>query len=298
MNKGISVIKKSGYSLPCQNQGIAFLRPLTDYGDIIYDQSQIESFCDQIESVQYKAALAITGAIQVTSRGKLYQELGLESLKLRRWYKLLSCMFKIMKKEAPNYLINLIPRCEKTIRTRNNNIPMYHCRTDCFKYSFFPSTLNEWFKLDDSIRNSESVEIFKSKLLSLICPVQSNIYSIFDEKGLKLLTRLRLGLSHLNEHKFHHNFEDCLNPLCSCSLKIEDTSHYLLHCHHFSNRRIDLMNSVNSIIPNFESMNDNMKKDILLYGDSRFDENNNKFILEATINYLKNSERFSQSILE
>ena len=45
-------------------------------------------------------------------------------------------------------------------------------------------------------------------------------------------------------------------------------------------------------------MNDNMKKDILLYGDSRFDENKNKIILEATINYLKNSERFSQSILE
>ena len=58
------------------------------------------------------------------------------------------------------------------------------------------------------------------------------------------------------------------------------------------------MNSVNSINPNFESMNDNMKKDILLYGDSRFDENKNKIILEATINYLKNSERFSQSILE
>ena len=197
-----------------------------------------------------------------------------------------------MKKDTPNYLINLIPRCEQTIRTRNNNIPIYHCRTDCFKYSFFPSTLNEWFKLDDSIRNSESIEIFKSKLLSLIRPVQSNIYSIFDEKGLKLLTRLRLGLSHLNEHKFRHNFRDCLSPLCSCSLEIEDTSNYLLQCHHFSNRRKDLMNSVNSIIPNFESMNDNMKKDILLYGDSRFDENKNKIILEATINYLKNSETF------
>ena len=106
-------------------------------GDIIYDQPQNESFCNKLESVQYKAALAITGAIQGTSRDKLYQELGLESLKSRRWYKRLSCMFKIMKKEAPNYLINLIPKCEQTIRTRNNHIPSYHCRTDCFKYSFF-----------------------------------------------------------------------------------------------------------------------------------------------------------------
>ena len=52
--------------------------------------------------MQYKAALAITGAIQDTSRDKIYQQLRLESLKSRRWYERLSCMFKIMKKEAPN----------------------------------------------------------------------------------------------------------------------------------------------------------------------------------------------------
>ena len=177
MNKGISVIKKLRHSLPRKSLLTiyqAFLRPLVDYGDIIYDQPQNESFREKIESVQYRAALAITGAIQGTSCDKLYHELGLESLKSRRWYKRLSCMFKIMKREAPNYLINLI----QTIRTRNNHIPNYHCRTDCFKYSFFPSTLNDWFKLDNNIRNSESIEIFKSKLLSFIRPVQSNIYSI------------------------------------------------------------------------------------------------------------------------
>ena len=65
----------------------AFLRPLIDYGDIIYDQTQNESFCEKLESVQYKAALAITGAIQGSSREKLYHELGLESLKSRRWYR-------------------------------------------------------------------------------------------------------------------------------------------------------------------------------------------------------------------
>ena len=57
------------------------MRSLIDYGDIIYDQPQNESFCEKLESVQYKAALAITGAMQETSRDKIYQELGLESLK-------------------------------------------------------------------------------------------------------------------------------------------------------------------------------------------------------------------------
>ena len=83
-----------------------------------------------------------------------------------------------------------------------------------------------------------------------------------------------------------------------CSLETEDTSHYFLHCQHFSNHCIDLMNSVKSVIINFESMADNRKRDILLYGDSRFDESKNEFILQATINYFKNSERFSRSHFE
>ena len=71
----------------------AFLRPLIDYGDLIYDQPQNESFCEKLKSVQYKAALAITGAIKGTSRDKIYKELGLESLKSRRWYKrLVACI--------------------------------------------------------------------------------------------------------------------------------------------------------------------------------------------------------------
>ena len=41
-----------------------------------------------------------------------------------------------------------------------------------------------------------------------------------------------------------------------------------------------------------------IKKDILLYGDSHLDNYKSKFILEATINYIKNSERFSGSLFE
>ena len=58
------------------------------------------------------------------------------------------------------------------------------------------------------------------------------------------------------------------------------------------------MNSVKSIIPSFETFTDNNRIDILLYGDSRFDENKNKIILEATINYLKISKIFSGSLFE
>ena len=112
------------------------------------------------------------------------------------------------------------------------------------------------------------------------------------------MTRLHLDFIHLNEHRFRHNFQDCLNPLCSCSLQTEDTIHYLLHCHHFSQHRIDLINSVKYIFEDFDSLSDNAKKDLLLYGDPRFDINKNKFILEATLFYIKSTERFSGSLFD
>ena len=192
----------------------------------------------------------------------------------------------------------MIPKSHQSFRTRTNSIPTFYCRTDCYKNSFFPSALSDWFQLDAAIRNSESIAIFKSRLLSFIRPIQSDVYNIFDPIGLKFLTRLRLDFSHLNEHRFRHNFQDCLNPLCSCSLQTEDTIHYLLHCHHFSQHRIDLINSVKYIFEGFDSLSDNAKKDLLLYGDSRFDINKNKFILEATLFYIKCTERLSGSLFE
>ena len=58
----------------------SFIRPYLDYGDILYDKAFNESFHQKIESIQYNAFLAITGTIKGSSREKIYQELGLESL--------------------------------------------------------------------------------------------------------------------------------------------------------------------------------------------------------------------------
>ena len=58
------------------------------------------------------------------------------------------------------------------------------------------------------------------------------------------------------------------------------------------------MNSVNTISDKFDSLSQNDKKDVLLYGDPYLDGNKNKLILEATITYIKRSERFSGSLFE
>ena len=50
----------------------SFIKPHMDYGDIIYDQASNTSFHRQLESIQYNAALAISGAIRGTSKEKLY----------------------------------------------------------------------------------------------------------------------------------------------------------------------------------------------------------------------------------
>lgn len=68
--------------------------------------------------------------------------------------------------------------------------------------------------------------------------------------------------------------------------KIDNESHQLLHCHHISENCIDLRNSVNSVFRNFVSLSDDNRKDVLLYGESRFDENENKLISEETNQYI------------
>ena len=82
-NKIIGLIKMIYYHLPRKsllNIYKSFVRPHLDYRDVIYDQPNNDALCSRIESVQYNASLAITGAIKGSSREQLYHELGLESL--------------------------------------------------------------------------------------------------------------------------------------------------------------------------------------------------------------------------
>ena len=114
-----------------------------------------------------------------------------------------------------------------------------------------------------------SINAFKQELLLLIHLLENIIFNIFDPEGLKLFTRLRLGFSHLNANRFRHNFQECLNALCTCGLETRNSSHYLLHCHYNIPFRIDLTNSVKTFYVDFESLPGNKNVEILLYGDCR-----------------------------
>ena len=173
INKTIGLLRKLQNILPrpaLRTIYECFIRFHLGYGDIIYDLPNL-SFHQKLESIQYNAALALTGAIRGSSREKLYQELGLESLQLRRWYKKLCCFYKICNKQDPGYLTELLPTRNEAYQTGHfANIHSLSFKHIFFLNTFFPSTILEWNKLDPSLRNSTSYNVFKNSILKFIRP--------------------------------------------------------------------------------------------------------------------------------
>ena len=297
--KGVNVIRKMNLLLPRSSLLTiykSFVRPRLDYGDVIYDQPNNSRLSDKIESVQYNASLAITGAIRGTSKEKLYQELGLESLKDRRWLRRMSYLYKIISTKLPLYLYELIPPLERSHRYPSC-FQTFRCRTTFFQNSFLPFAITEWNKLDSDIKSIDSHPMFRKKLLAFIRLLGNDTYGIYHPLGIRLLNRLSLGFSHLREHKFRHNFADTLNPLCSCSLKTEDTGNYFLRCQNNLSFRTTLMNDLNNINTAIAPLNSNDLLRVILYGDESFNKETNCKILTAFIKFIKDTKRFEKSLL-
>ena len=165
-----------------------------------------------------------------------------------------------------------------------------------FPNSFFSSVVIEWNKPDQNICNSENLNIFKKKLLKFIHSSGNSIFRCHNPKGVKLLTRLRLGLSHLREHKFKHGFLDSLNPICSCGQNIETSTHFLLHCSNYSNERLTFLNIIRNNDRKILDKNDLKVTETLLYGDSSSDDTNNTLIMNATIEFLIASKRLDMPL--
>ena len=144
----------------------------------------------------------------------------------------------------------------------------------------------EWNKLDSNIRNSESLISFKSKVLKFIRPSENSVFLCNNPKGIQLLTRLRPGLSHLRDHKFKHNFQDTLNPICNCGEDIETFCHYFLHCSLCTNERLTLLNVIQGIDNSILELADSRFVEVLLYGRKFLYVSCNTNILNATIDFL------------
>ena len=106
----------------------------------------------------------------------------------------------------------------------NNQIPFFDVTTNFLKNSFFAAVITKWNNLDISIRNSSPFHIFKNLILKLIRPEPNRISSTQNFEGLKLVTRMRLALSHSANHKIRHNFKDCFFTV---SIAVVQDKHFL-----------------------------------------------------------------------
>ena len=162
-NKGVGLLRTLQTILP-RNSLLtiykSFIRPLLDYADVIYDQPSNASFSKKIESVQYNAAPAMTGAIKDSFREKLYQKLGLEYLYQRRWARRLCLLYNFFSAGQPSSIYDLLPPMRSSHR-HVNSFNTVSCKSEYFKNSFIPNVINEWIKLDPDIRSSTSYNLFQ-----------------------------------------------------------------------------------------------------------------------------------------
>ena len=154
--KGIGIIKHLSPYLPLKSRDQIFkmhIRPHLDYCDFIYhipakirvtdafDSSYTLNYqmC-ALESTQYQAALAVSGAWKGTSRHKIYKELGWETLDHRRMFRRLTEFYKIMNGLTPEYLRIPIPLLRSHLfgYGKANVLNTFFCRTEKYQNSFFP----------------------------------------------------------------------------------------------------------------------------------------------------------------
>ena len=142
VNKAIGLLRKS--QLILRRKSLvriykSFVRLDLGYRDVIYDRASNELIHQNLESLQYSAAIAITGAIRGTSSEKLFQDLGKETRKLRRWLRKLCLFYKLIKEQSPAYLFQLIPKIKTHYTTRNvqkSQIPFLKTKTKSLKNNF------------------------------------------------------------------------------------------------------------------------------------------------------------------
>ena len=132
-----------------------YVRPHLDYRELMYHKDDLEvplSLSKRLESVQYTAALAVTGAWKGTNKSKLLDQLGWEYLHNRRRYCRLTHFFRLLKGDAPEYMTILIPQPKHlnySLRDQNVFEPLT-TRIQGYYESYDPYCLRKWNKLDPS----------------------------------------------------------------------------------------------------------------------------------------------------
>ena len=177
-------------------------------------------------------------------------------------------------------------------RSKGGYIP-FKPKDDKFNTSFFVNTLKIWNNLPANIQCKEVYE-FKLSIKEYIKPPRYKHFSRGNKFTNKLLTRIRVGRSDLNQHKFTIGLVD--SPECSCHFTFESPEHFFLSCFLYSLERQTLFSLVEHYIPKFPRLNRKQKLDILLKGINPDDEQFtqlNTTLTKAVQHFILSTKRFA-----
>ena len=108
--------------------------------------------------------------------------------------------------------------------------------------------------------------------------------------GIKYITHIRLGLSHLREHKFKRRFNDTINPICNCVNDVESAIHFFLNCLLYSNERRTFLSSLVNIDHKlFGNANCSLTQ-TLLFDNTTFNVKDKAKIINLTIDYIMSAK--------
>ena len=262
---------------------LTFIRPLLEYGDVIFDNcTQYEK--QELDKIQNEAARIATGTTKLVSLATLYNEICWETLELRRYNHTLTLFYKMMHNITPLYLSSLVPQSVSNLSRYNlrnsNDLQTNDARTNQFYNSFLPSSVRAWNNLSVEAKQCESVNSFKCLLQKEKKAVPKHYYT-GCRKGQILLTRLRTNCSSLNFDLFVKNISD--SPLCLCG-SIENAQHFFFHCTMYQAQRNELINAISPY--QYPSLN------LFLYGDLSMPQDVNSMIFEKVYKYIISTKRF------
>ena len=282
----VNVMRKLKFKLDRKSLEIiytAFIRPLLEYGDVIWDNCAEYEKAD-LDKIQNEAARIATGATKLVSLYTLSNEIGWETLEQRRKNHRLTLFYKMVYNITPYYLSNLIPPTVSNLSRYNlrnsNDLQTVDARTRQYYNSFLPSTTRDWNSLPVETKQSESVNSFKLLLTKGKSTVPDHYY-IGSRKAQILLTRIRTNCSSLNLDLFVKNITE--SPLCRCG-SIENAQHFFFHCKYFEVQRRELLNAI------FPYVHPSLK--LLLTGDSTLSPQINKEITLKVHKYIIDTHRF------
>ena len=269
------------------------VRSIVDYGLPIYFNSLNVADKERLERIQYNAAKLATGALPCTSRVKLYEELGWETIQQRADFLGFTLYHKIhLGQTRPLIRSNMQPRDHNNTRS-SGDYKLFKYKSVKFSKTFFPYFTSKWNNLHKDNKN-QTITDFKNNLKSKLRPKKYKHYSRGYKQNCTLLTRIRLGQSALKSHQFKVGFSDTTQ--CLCGHKYETSEHFIILCPRYAEERQTLFDQMLQFVPNFKRLPQKRQFEILIFGyqpdDPELLKINTK-IMKFTQSFIQNSKHFS-----